>query len=57
MGKYKEHPKYNILTVRVTNEQKALFDEIKRHTNKNTSVLMSEAMQYYFQRESSTIGR
>lgn len=48
MGKYKEHPKYNILSIRVTNEEKALLDEMKRKTQKNTSMLMSEAMHLYF---------
>jgi predicted transcriptional regulator len=47
MGKYKEHPKYNVLSIRVTDEEKKLFDEIKRHTRKNISMLMREAMQLY----------
>jgi predicted transcriptional regulator len=47
MGKYKEHPKYNVLSIRVTDEEKALFDEMKRHTRKNISMLMREAMQLY----------
>ncbi len=48
MGKYKESPKYNILSMRVTNEQKELLNEMKRHTHKSTSTLMSEAMHLYF---------
>jgi predicted transcriptional regulator len=47
MGKYKEHPKNNVLSIRVTDEEKELFDEIKRHTRKNISMLMREAMQLY----------
>ena len=47
MGKYKQHPKYNILSIRVTNEEKALIEEMKRHTRKNTSMLMREAMKLY----------
>ncbi|MDD2850537.1 MAG: ribbon-helix-helix protein, CopG family [Desulfuromonadaceae bacterium] len=44
MGKYKDNPKYNILSIRVTDEQKAQLDEMKRHTQKSTSMLMNEAM-------------
>jgi predicted transcriptional regulator len=47
MGKYKEHPKYNVLSIRVTDEEKALFDEMKRHTRKSLSMLMREAMNLY----------
>lgn len=47
MGKYKEHPKYNVISIRVTDEEKALFEEMKRHSRKNITMLMREAMQYY----------
>ena len=47
MGKYKEHPKYNVLSIRVTDDEKAQYDEMKRRTNKNISKLMREAMHRY----------
>jgi len=47
MGKYKESPKYNVLSIRVTDEEKALFNEMKRRTQKNISMLMREAMHHY----------
>lgn len=47
MGKHKEHPKYNVLSIRVTDEEMALFKEMKRHTRKIISILMREAMQLY----------
>lgn len=47
MGKYKENPKYNVLSIRVTDEEKAAFDEMKHHTRKSISTLMREAMQLY----------
>jgi hypothetical protein len=47
MGKYKEHPKYNVLSIRVTDEEKALFEEMKRTTRKNISMLIREAMHLY----------
>ena len=48
MGKYKEHPKYNVLSIRVTDEEKAQYEEIKRHTRKNMSMLIREAMHLYY---------
>lgn len=43
----KENPKYHVLSIRVTDEEKALFDELKRNTRKNISMLMREAMQLH----------
>jgi predicted transcriptional regulator len=48
MGKYKESPRYNVLSIRITDEEKALFDEMKRRTQKNISMLMREAMHQLF---------
>jgi predicted transcriptional regulator len=47
MGNYKEHPKYNVLSIRVSDEEKAQLDEMAHRTRKNISVLMREAMQLY----------
>ncbi|MBK5275980.1 MAG: CopG family transcriptional regulator [Desulfuromonadales bacterium] len=47
MGKYKENPKYNVLSIRVTNEEKALLNEMIRDTHKSVSMLMREAMHHY----------
>lgn len=47
MGKYKQNPKYNVLSIRVTDEEKALMDEMKRSTRKSISMLLREALQNY----------
>ena len=47
MRRYKESPKYNVLSIRVTDEEKALMDEIKQNTHKSISVLLREAMLQY----------
>lgn len=47
MGNYKKHPKYNVLSIRVTDEEKAVFDEMKRDTSKSISMLIREALQLY----------
>jgi predicted transcriptional regulator len=48
MANLKKIPKYNVLSIRVTDKEKALFDELKRNTRKNISTLMREALQHYF---------
>jgi hypothetical protein len=47
MGKYKENPKYNVLSIRVTNEEKAFLSEMIRDTHKSVSIIMREAMRQY----------
>jgi predicted transcriptional regulator len=48
MANRKKIPKYNVLSIRVTDKEKAQFDELKRNTRKNISMLMREALQHYF---------
>ena len=48
MANLKENPKYNVLSIRVTDKEKAIFDEMKRNSRKNISMLMREALQHYF---------
>jgi predicted transcriptional regulator len=47
MGKYKENTRYNVLSLRVTDEEKSAMDEISRSTSKSISVLVREAIQHY----------
>lgn len=47
MGKYKKNPKYNVVSIRVTDEEKAIMDELKRNGHKNMSMLLREAMNQY----------
>lgn len=47
MGKYKKNPMYNVLSIRITDAEKAALVEMKQQTRKSTSVLMREAMQLY----------
>lgn len=47
MGKYKENAKYNVLSIRVSDEEKADMDEMSRYTKKSISMLMREALQFY----------
>jgi predicted transcriptional regulator len=47
MGNYKENPKYNIISIRVTDKEKATLDEMIRATQKNISMIIREAMSHY----------
>jgi predicted transcriptional regulator len=47
MGKYKENTKYNVLSLRVTDDEKSAMDEICRCTRKSISMLVREAIQHY----------
>jgi len=47
MGKSKENPKYNVLSIRVTDEEKAIMDDLKQSTRKSISTLLREAIQLY----------
>ena len=48
MGKYKEHPKYTVVSLRVSEEEKRVLQEITRRSRKTISSLMREAMQLYY---------
>ncbi|MDD2735400.1 MAG: ribbon-helix-helix protein, CopG family [Desulfuromonadaceae bacterium] len=47
MAKYKEHPKYNILSMRISDKEMAVLAEMRQQTCKSTSTLLREAMQLY----------
>jgi len=47
MGKYKERPKYNVVSIRVSDEEKAFFDEMIKRDRTNITTLMREAIRSY----------
>lgn len=47
MGKYKEHAKDHVVSMRVSNEEKLALEEMTRDCNKSISRLMREAIQLY----------
>ena len=56
MGKYKEHPKYNVLSIRISDEEKELLDELTRRDRISISNLMRAAIRSYIPR-SETIAQ
>jgi len=47
MGKYKENAKYNVVSMRISDEEKQALEELTRHSCKSISRLMREAMLLY----------
>ena len=45
MGKMRENPRYNVISMRISDEERAALDEIMYTTNKSVSQLMREAME------------
>ena len=52
MGSMKENPRYNVVSLRLSDEEKAELDEVTRLTRKSISTIMRDALeQYAFRRE------
>ena len=47
MGKYKENPMYSVISIRVTDQEKAAMEEISRDTRRSLSELIREAILHY----------
>jgi predicted DNA-binding protein len=47
MGKYKENTRNNVLSIRVTDDEKTVLEELAQYTRKSTSTLMREAITFY----------
>lgn len=47
MGKYKQHPKYNVVSIRVSDEEKALLDEMSQRDRSSITDLIRKAITSY----------
>lgn len=47
MSNHKEHPKYNVVSMRISDEEKVALDEMTRLSSKSISRLLREAIQHY----------
>jgi hypothetical protein len=47
MGNFKENPKYNVVSMRVSDEEKAALEEFTRVTRMSISKIMREAIRLY----------
>ncbi len=46
MGAMKQHPRYNVVSMRVSDEEKELLHQIVRVTRKSISDIMREALHH-----------
>jgi predicted transcriptional regulator len=46
-NRHKEHPRYNVVSLRVTDAEKAVLDEVMQRTRKSLSMVMREAISLY----------
>lgn len=44
MGRMKENPRYNVISMRVSDEERIQLESLVRYTRKSVSELMREAM-------------
>lgn len=44
---HKDNPRYNVVSLRITDEEKAALDEVTRRTRKSLSKVMREAIMLY----------
>lgn len=46
---HKENPRYNVVSLRITDAEKAALDEVTKRTRKSLSTVMREAILRYSQ--------
>ena len=47
MSNFKHNPRYNVISLRVTDQEKATINEVSRRTCKSVSQIMLEAIRNY----------
>lgn len=47
MSNHKENPRYNVVSIRISDEEKAFLDEMTRRSKKSMSRVMREAIALY----------
>jgi predicted transcriptional regulator len=47
MSNSKVNPRYNVVSLRISDEEKAALDEVIQRTRKSLSMVMREAIQLY----------
>jgi hypothetical protein len=47
MGRMREHPRYNVISMRISDEERETLQEIMMTTQKSISDIMREAMELF----------
>ncbi len=45
MGRMRENPRYNVISMRISDEERETLQEIMQHSHKSVSDIMREAME------------
>ncbi|HIJ87465.1 MAG TPA: ribbon-helix-helix protein, CopG family [Desulfuromonadales bacterium] len=46
-NRHKDNPRYNVVSLRITDAEKAVLDEVMQRTRKSLSMVMREAILLY----------
>lgn len=58
MGRMRENPRYNVISMRVSDEERDHLENLMKTTHKSISDIMREAMEYFSARyEQDELGR
>ncbi|HIJ95140.1 MAG TPA: ribbon-helix-helix protein, CopG family [Desulfuromonadales bacterium] len=47
MGRMRENPRYNVISMRVSDEERDQLENLMKTTHKSISDIMREAMEYF----------
>ena len=47
MGRMRENPRYNVISMRITDEEREHLEHLMSKTQKSVSDIMREAMEYF----------
>ncbi len=47
MGRMRENPRYNVISMRISDEEREQLDTLARRTHKSVSDIMREAMEIF----------
>ena len=47
MGRMRENPRYNVISMRVSDEERDQLENLMKTTHKSVSDIMREAMEYF----------
>jgi len=47
MGRMRENPRYNVISMRISDEEREHLENLMQKTHKSVSDIMREAMEYF----------
>jgi len=47
MGRMRENPRYNVISMRISDEERDQLEQLMNRTQKSVSDIMREAMEYF----------